>query len=126
MKTDAFQWKDHHRTTRLNIRCPLGTRLFSEDMSRRPPHSTTRMHQTCYRQDGYQNGHWVSPQEPKCVYTPSFVNNPNKKYYPKYIPLTIFNLSKVDHLYIGRDAVIAFTDVPEFETYNVEIASEIR
>ena len=23
MKTDAFQWKDHHRTTRLNIRCPL-------------------------------------------------------------------------------------------------------
>ena len=40
------------------------------------------------------------------------------------MPLTIFNLSKVDHLYIGRDTVIAFTDVPEFETYNVEIASE--
>ena len=39
---------DYHRTTRLNIRCPLGTRLFSEDTSRRPPHSTTRMHQTCY------------------------------------------------------------------------------
>ena len=55
---------------------------------------------------------------------PSFVNNPNNKYNPKYIPLTIFNLSKVDHLYIGRDTFIAFTDVPEFETYNVEIASE--
>ena len=54
----------------------------------------------------------------------SFVNNPNNKYNTKYIPLTIFNLSKVDHLCIGRDTVIAFTDVPEFETYNVEIASE--
>ena len=58
------------------------------------------------------------------IYPPSFVNNPNNKCNPKYIPLTIFNLSKVDHLYIGRDTVIAFTDVPEFETYNVEIASE--
>ena len=60
------------------------------------------------------------------MYTPppSFVNNPNNKYNPKYIPLTTFNLSKVDHLYIGRDTVIAFADVLEFETYNVEIASE--
>ena len=59
------------------------------------------------------------------VYIPSsFVNNPNNKYNPKYMPLTIFNFSKVDHLYIGRDTVIAFTDVPESETYNVEIASE--
>ena len=64
-------------------------------------------------------------QEPKCIHTPpSFVNNPNNKYKPKYIPLTIFNLSMVDHLYIGRDTIIAFTDVPEFETYSVEIASE--
>ena len=55
---------------------------------------------------------------------PSFVNNPNNKYNPKYMPLTIFNLSKVDHLYIGKDTVVAFTDAPEFETYNVEIASE--
>ena len=58
------------------------------------------------------------------VYIPSFVNNPNNKYNPKYIPLTIFNLSKVDHLYIGRDTVIVFTDVLQFGTYNVEIASE--
>ena len=59
------------------------------------------------------------------VYTPpSFLNNPNNKYNPKYIPLTIFNLSRVDHLYIGRDTVFAFTDVPQFETYNVKIASE--
>ena len=57
---------------------------------------------------------------------PSFVNNSNNKYNPKYIPLTIFNLSMVDNLYIGRDTVIAFTDVPEFETYNVDIASESK
>ena len=55
---------------------------------------------------------------------PSFVNNPNNKYNPKYMPLTIFNLSKVDHLYIGRNTIVAFADIPEFETYNVEIASE--
>ena len=36
----------------------------------------------------------------------------------------IFNLSKVDYLYIGRDTIVAFADIPEFETYNVEIASE--
>ena len=40
------------------------------------------------------------------------------------MPLTIFNLSKVDHLYIGRDTIFAFADIPEFETYNVEIANE--
>ena len=55
---------------------------------------------------------------------PSFINNPDNKYNTKYIPLTIFNLSRVDHLYIERDTVIAFTDVPEFEPYNVEIVSE--
>ena len=63
-------------------------------------------------------------RNPNVYIPPSFVNNPNNKYNPKYIPLTIFNLSKVDHLYIGRDTVIAFADVPEFDTYNVEIASE--
>ena len=40
------------------------------------------------------------------------------------MPLTIFNLSKVDHLYIGKDTIVAFANIPEFETYNVEIASE--
>ena len=40
------------------------------------------------------------------------------------MPLTIFNLSKVDHLYIGRDTVIAFANVPELETYNVEIENK--
>ena len=63
-------------------------------------------------------------RNPNVYIPPSFVNNPNNKYNPKYIPLIIFNLSKVDHLYIGRDTVIAFADVPEFKIYNVEIASE--
>ena len=63
-------------------------------------------------------------RNPNVYIPPSFANNPNNKYDPKYMPLTIFNLSKFDHLYNGRDTVIAFTDVPEFETYNVEIASE--
>ena len=59
------------------------------------------------------------------VYIPaSYVNNPNNEYKPIHIPLTIFNLSRVDHLYIGKDTVIAFADQPEFDTYNVEIASE--
>ena len=63
-------------------------------------------------------------RNPNVYIPPSYVNNPNIEYNPKYIPLTIFNLSRVDHLYVGRDTVIAFTDIPEFETYNVEIASE--
>ena len=63
-------------------------------------------------------------RNPNVFITPSFVNNPTNKYNPKYMPLTIFNLSKVDHLYIGKDTVIPFADAPEFETYNVEIASE--
>ena len=40
------------------------------------------------------------------------------------MPLTIFNLSRVDHFYIGKDTVIAFADQLEIDTYNVEIASE--
>ena len=63
-------------------------------------------------------------RNPNLYIPPSFVNNPNNKYNPKYMPLTFFNLSKVDHLYIGRDTIVAFADIPEFETYNVEIVSE--
>ena len=40
------------------------------------------------------------------------------------MPLTIFNLSKVDHLYIGRDTVITFTKQPTIETYNIQLASD--
>ena len=43
---------------------------------------------------------------------------------PKYIPITIFNLSRVDHLYIGRGTVVAFADGPTVDMYNVELASE--
>ena len=40
------------------------------------------------------------------------------------MPLTIFNLSKVNHLYIGRDTMIAFAKQPTIETYNIQLASD--
>ena len=63
-------------------------------------------------------------KNPNVYIPPSCINNPNNQYSPKYIPLTIFNLSKVDHLYIGRDTVIAFAEEPTIDTYHIEIASE--
>ena len=63
-------------------------------------------------------------KNPNIYISPSCINNPNNKYNPKYMPLTIFNLSTVDHLYIGKDTVIAFAEEPILETYNIELASE--
>ena len=40
------------------------------------------------------------------------------------MPLTIFNLSKVDHLYIGRDTMVTFAEEPTIDTYHTELASE--
>ena len=40
------------------------------------------------------------------------------------MPLTIFNLSKVDHLYIGRDTMVTFAEEPTIETYYIEVAGE--
>ena len=40
------------------------------------------------------------------------------------MPLTIFNSSKVDHLYIGRDTMIIFAEEPTIDTHNIELASE--
>ena len=40
------------------------------------------------------------------------------------MPLTIWNLSSVDHLYIGRDTVITFAEQLTIETYNIEFTSE--
>ena len=40
------------------------------------------------------------------------------------MPLTIFYLSKVNHLYIGRDTVITFMEQPTIETYNIQLASD--
>ena len=55
---------------------------------------------------------------------PSFINNPNNKYDPRCMPLTIFNLSMVDHLYISKVTMITFAEQPVLETYNIELASE--
>ena len=38
--------------------------------------------------------------------------------------LTIFNLSKVNHLHIGRDTMVAFAEEPTIDTHNIELASE--
>ena len=63
-------------------------------------------------------------KNPNIYIPPSCINNPNNKYNPRYKPLTIFNLSTVDHLYIGKDTVITFAEQPVLETYNIELASE--
>ena len=57
-------------------------------------------------------------------FIPSCINNPGNEFHPQFIPLTIFNLSKVDHLYIGRATVVAFADKPAVDIYHVEIASD--
>ena len=63
-------------------------------------------------------------RNPNVYITPSCIDNPGNKFEPQYIPLTIFNLSKVDHLYIGRDTVVVFADGPAVNVYHVEIASD--
>ena len=63
-------------------------------------------------------------KNPNIYIPPCCINNPNNKHNPRYMPLTIFNLSTVDHLYIGKDMVIAFAEQPVLETYNIELASE--
>ena len=40
------------------------------------------------------------------------------------MPITMWNLSTVYHLYIGKDNMIAFAEQPEIETFNIEIASD--
>ena len=63
-------------------------------------------------------------RNPNVYIPPSCINNPGNEFHPRFIPLTIFNLSKVDHLYIGRDTVVAFADKPAVDVYHVEIASD--
>ena len=63
-------------------------------------------------------------KNPNVYILPSCINNPNNQYSPKYIPLTIFNLSKVDHLYIGRDTMVTFAEEPTIDAYHIKIAGE--
>ena len=63
-------------------------------------------------------------RDPNVYIPPSCVSNPNNKYDPKYMPITIWNLSEVDHLYKGKDIVIAFAEQPEIDIFNIEIASD--
>ena len=63
-------------------------------------------------------------KNPNIYIPPSCINNHNNQYNPKYMPLTIFNLSTVDHLYIGKDTMIAFAEEPILDTYNIKLASK--
>ena len=63
-------------------------------------------------------------RNPNVYIPPGWINNPGNEFHPQFIPLTIFNLSKVDHLYIGSDTVVAFADKPAVDIYHVEIASD--
>ena len=63
-------------------------------------------------------------KNPNVYIPPSCINNPNNQYNPKYMLLTIFNLSKVDHLYIGRNTMVTFAEEPTVDTHNIELASE--
>ena len=63
-------------------------------------------------------------KNPNVYIPPSCINNPNNQYNLKYMPLTIFNLSKVDHLYIGRDTMVTFAEELTIDTHNIELASE--
>ena len=55
-------------------------------------------------------------RNPNVHIPPSCVDNPGNAFDPKYIPLTIFNISHVDHLYIGRDTVVIFADEPTVDS----------
>ena len=63
-------------------------------------------------------------RNPNVYISPSCINNPGNEFHPQFIPLTIFNLSKVDHVCIGKDTVVAFADKPAVDVYHVEIASD--
>ena len=63
-------------------------------------------------------------KNPNVYIPPSCVCNPNNQYNPKYMPLTIWNLSSVDHLYIGRHTAIPFAEQPTIESYNIELTSD--
>ena len=63
-------------------------------------------------------------RNPNTYIPPCCINNPQNKHNPRFMPLTIFNLSTVDHLYIGKDTVIAFAEQPVLKTYNIELAGK--
>ena len=93
-------------------------------MTRRQPRSPTGMHQETHQPHGYKNDTGFHHKNPSVYIPPSCINNPNNQYNPKYMPLTIFNLSKVDHLYIRRDTMVTFAEEPSIDKYHIEVAGE--
>ena len=93
-------------------------------MTRRQPRSPNGMHQEAHQPHEHKNRYRLHHKNPNVYIPPSCINNPNNQYSPIYMPLTIFNLSKVDHLYIGRDTVVTFAEELTVDTYHIEIAGE--
>ena len=93
-------------------------------MTRRQPRSSIGMHQKLTNHMDIRIDTGFHHRNPNVYIPPSCINNPNNQYSPKYMPLTIFNLSKVDHLYIGRDTMVTFAEEPTIDTYHIEVASE--
>ena len=54
-------------------------------------------------------------RNPNVHIPPSCVDNPGNAFYPKYITLSTFNLSHVDHSYIGGDTIVDFADEPTLD-----------
>ena len=119
-----IQWFHCNRITRHHFGHSTSISMLHLNMTGRQPRSPIGMHQETHQPHGHKDRYRLSPQNPNVYIPPSCINNPNNQYSPKYMPLTIFNLSKVDHLYIGRDTVVAFAEEPTIDTYHIEIASE--
>ena len=124
MKTDASQWTDHHGATRLTA----GVLLALAYSVKIEPRGHRMVPLECTRKLMDQMDIGIDTRfhhrNPNVHIPPSCVENPGNAFDPKYIPVTILNLSHVDHLYIGRDTVVAFADEPTVDVYNVELASE--
>ena len=122
MKDDAFQQTHHHTTTEVLLVLTYSVKIEPGGQRTVPLECTRKIADKINIRIATRFHH----RNPNVHIPPSCVNNPGNAFDPKHIPLTIFNLSHVDDLYIGRDTVVAFADEPAVDVYNVELASEDR
>ena len=121
----AFQWEDNNGTARYH--CISLALTYSVKME---PGGQRTVPLECNRQledkmdirvnAGFHHRNLNVYIQSSCI------NNPGNECHPQFIPLAIFNLSRIDCLYISRDTVVAFADMPAVDVYNVEIASYER
>ena len=124
MEADAFQWETIMELQDTTAGIPLA---MAYSMKIEPGgHRTVPLECSSQLEDqmDIRVNAGFHHRNPNVYISPSCINNPGNEFHPQFIPLTIFNLSKVDHLYIGRDTVVAFADKPAVDVYHVEIASD--